>query len=377
MSKNFKTTESDNTRVDFNLLPDGQPNYNQGSISQYKPNLIDKLGDALPDTGPIGVLKGLYKGTDDNFGGLLPSGRYGSTPNKEKDFGKTLSYWADPYAAVKGAKMAVSGVKIGNKTYGTPIGRLIANSVNPEAYSSKWGDIKRTLTNKEVFKDAVLRDMPQYKIHSGLTNDRLFAWRQKFGLGKPNKDYDRILDPVGEMKYRSAKKTLSELDLSYSGVHKLDLVQDMKNTVRTHESPIDKIWNKFGKHTEDGNEYFHYKNSQDYFDGIGATGRHRLFGSYSLNKNTKINKYGEKHRTHHYYDDWDFGLNRSPKKILEEAHEQYRDNSGRYPSLWHTLKSNVPPLLQRTIGEALTRDVAFKGTAKKIEYLNSNPTWWK
>ena len=386
MSKNFKTTKSDNTRVDFNLLPDGQPNYNQGSISQYKPNLIDKIGDALPDEGPIGVLKGLYKGVDDTVFGLLPSGKYGGTPTKEKDLGNTLSYITDPYGIGKGAKMAVSGVKIGNKTYGTPIGRLIANSVEPIAYSSKWDAIKRTLTNKEVFKDAVLRDMPQYRMSADVGNDRLFAWRKKFGLGKPNRDYDRILDPVGEHKYRAAKKTLSELDLSHSGINKLDTVQEMKRTIRDHQSPLDRLWNKFGKHTEDGKEYYHYKKSGDYFKNVSrrADGNyHALFGEYGLIDKTKQgNKIVKKH---HYYDDWDFGLNRNVKKTMFD--NLYGENSTlellskiyKNPNLARTLyskaKRNIPIILQREIGDALTRDVVFKGTAKKttIPYKSDLP----
>jgi len=372
MSK-FQTARSDKTQVDYNLLPDGKPNYNQGSISQYKPNVFDKIGDALPDTGPVGVLKGLYKGTDDTLFGLLPSGKYGGTPTKEKDLGNLLSYVTDPYGIGKSAKMAVSGVKIGNKTYGTPIGKLIANSVSPVGYDSKWGAIKRTLTNKEVFKDAVLKDMPQYRItDSHYGNDRLFAWRKKFGLGKPNRDYNRILDPVGEMQNKAAKETLSDLTTKIPSKYhkKIGTYNELVEKVNNYESPLDKIWNKFGKHTEDGKEYFHYKNPSDYFDQIKMTNEgksyHNLFGNYSKVKKTKW-KNNKTTFKHHYYDDWDFGLNRGLGETLSEMNK----NTGLEHGLLSRIKGNLPTIAQRILGDALTRDVVFKGTAKQVKPLPS------
>ena len=89
-------------------------------------------------------------------------------------------------------------------------------------------------------------------------------------------------------------------------------------------------------------------------------------------------------RTHHYYDDWDFGLNRSAKNTLFEVFtdkdkistngtlgllsKMYK-NPALAKGLYKRAKKNIPITAQRILGEALTRDVAFKGTAKKIEYI--------
>tara|TARA_B100000902_G_C27311297_1_gene918582 strand:- start:167 stop:1357 length:1191 start_codon:yes stop_codon:yes gene_type:complete len=386
----------DKTKTTYELLPDGEPDY--GSIKEYKPNFIDKVKDAIPSTGPLGVLKGLYGGLDDALFGALPSGKYKEIPTNEMDTGGLLSYFANPYAYLKGAKMAVSGIKLGDKTYGTPIGKLIANSIEPINYNNKWGAIKRTLKNPKVFKDAVINDMPQYKLHPG-AEDRLFAWRKKFGLGKPNEKYNRILDPVGYNKYTASKKTVNDFK-NYN--EEFSEIKEMKDRIKNYKAPLDRIWDKFGKHTEGGKEYYHYKNSKDFFDTmqkvrtwgsspqaqaikpsglLGSTDKHNLFGYYSKKSTWKDyvpntskverKKYKDlddyfhakavedsKKRIHkvHYYDNWDFGLNRNFKEQLT--------------SDGNSIKHNLPVVIQRILGNALVRDLQFKGTAKRIKQFD-------
>lgn len=355
----------DKTKTTYELLPDGEPDY--GSIKEYKPNFIDKVKDAIPSTGPLGVLKGLYGGLDNALFGALPSGKYKEIPTNEMDAGGLLSYFANPYAYLKGAKMAVSGIKLGDKTYGTPIGKLIANSIMPKDYSNKWGAIKRTLKNPKVFKDAVINDMPQYKLPSG-AEDRLFAWRKKFGLGKPNEKYNRILDPVGYNKYTASKKTVNDFK-NYN--EEFSEIKEMKDRIKNYKAPLDKIWDKFGKHTEGGKEYYHYKNAEDYFNNINnrfyGEKIHHLFGSYALKNKIKYKKGGDfKHETHHYFDNWDFGLNKSPKNIIKDYKEDYFSRFDEEISNWDAVMDNAPSLLQRVIGDALTKNVLFKGSAKQI-----------
>ena len=52
----FNTTKPSSTKTVIPLPTYGEEKAN---IRQYKPNLIDRLGDALPDTGPIGVLSSI------------------------------------------------------------------------------------------------------------------------------------------------------------------------------------------------------------------------------------------------------------------------------------------------------------------------------
>tara|TARA_Y100001973_G_scaffold106603_1_gene185648 strand:+ start:635 stop:1624 length:990 start_codon:yes stop_codon:yes gene_type:complete len=325
MKNQFNTATPSSTKVVQNL-----PTYTDDnpSIRQYKPNLIDMIGNLLPDTGPIGVLKGLYKGTDDNLFDLLPSGNYESY-SPESDLGKTLSYIADPVGAFKTGKYIVSG--------GTPVSRLIANSVNPESYTSKVPEIMRTLKNPKVFKEAVIEDIPQYKVRSSKMEDRLFAWRKKLGLGKPNQKYNATLSPA--WRYGALKEH------------------------RESVTPIDKIWNKFGKNP-DGSYY--YKNPADYFYSKGAygSGTHGLFGSYSnkLRKDVLDPKTGFYYDIDHYKDNWDFKTNRSLKDIIQN--KGWREDR-------QTLKGNLSTLLQRYLAENLTKEVKFEGLAERLKPIPS------
>ena len=154
--KGFNTEEPSSTRVDIPVPVGADPN-RFGSIKQYRPNLIDRISNLTPDTGVSGVLKGLYQGVDDGVFGLLPSGNYGSSTPETK-LGRTMGHLADPVAipfgGLKAARHAISG--------GTPISRLIANSIEPIGYTDKWGDLKRVVTNPKVLKEAVIDDIPQY-----------------------------------------------------------------------------------------------------------------------------------------------------------------------------------------------------------------------
>ena len=321
----FNTTKPSSTKTVIDLPTYGEE---KASIRKYKPNLIDKLGNALPDTGPIGVLKGLYRGTDDNLFGLLPSGRYQSS-SKESDLGKSMSYVVDPFAFAKASKFAVSG--------GTPISRLIANSVNPETYSSKMPEIMRTLKNPKVFKEAVIKDIPQYKVRNSKMEDRLFAWRKKLGLGRPNQEYNATLSP--RWRYGALKE------------------------YREPVTPIDKIWNKFGKNP-DGSYY--YKNPADYFYAKGAhgSGTHGLFGSYSnkLRKDVLDPKTGWYYDVDHYKDNWDFKFNRSLKDIF--ANKGWRGDK-------QTFKGNLSTVIQRYLAENLTNEVKFEGLAPAFKRVPS------
>ena len=186
----FTVEEPSSTRVDMPMPIVDNPR-RHGLISEYNPNLIDKIGNLVPDTGIGGVLKGLYSGTDRNVFGLLPSGNY-ETVSPESDLGEDISFLADPIAGWKGLKHAVSG--------GTPVSRLLANSIAPKGYSNKFGELKRVLTNKKAFKGAVIDDMPQYDIGT-VHEDRLFAWRTKFGLGRPSSRYNQNLDQLRFYNY--------------------------------------------------------------------------------------------------------------------------------------------------------------------------------
>jgi len=303
----FTVEEPSSTRVDMPMpIVDNQRRH--GLISEYNPNLIDKIGNLVPDTGIGGVLKGLYSGTDRNLFGLLPSGNY-ETVSPESDLGEDISFLADPIAGAKGLrglKHTVSG--------GTPVSRLIANSINPTNYNNKWGEVKRVLSNKKLFKEAVIDDIPQYKIANpqGLSGeDRLYAWRTKLGLGKPNPKYNQNVN-------------------------------------------IDKLWNKFGTHTENGKTYHHYKKFKDFKAGVvtddmygwgqipSGRNEHALFGGYRLKEKNKYNLF--KPTKIDYYDNWDFAFNRAPLDIIKEK--------------------GLSTAVQRTIAESLLKPLEFKGTFK-------------
>ena len=96
----FNIEEPSSTRVDIPIPQEENP-YAYGSIQKSDYNLIDKISNLFPDTGPTGVLKGLYRGTDRNLFGLLPSGNY-ETPSLEADLGKDMSIIVDPLTIARG-----------------------------------------------------------------------------------------------------------------------------------------------------------------------------------------------------------------------------------------------------------------------------------
>ena len=361
--KGFNVEEPSSTRVDIPVPVGADPN-RFGNIKQYKPNLIDKIGNLIPDTEVGGVLKGLYRGVDDGVFGLLPSGNYeSSTP--ETKLGENMGHLADPFAiplaGLKTAKYAVSG--------GTPISRLIANSINPEAYSNKWPELKRVLTNPKVFKEAVIDDIPQWK-QKGIMDDRLFAWRKKLGLGKPNERFNQTLDMGQYNAAQDAKKQIkylreNEPHLDRSAYQKI--VDDYNQN-----NPIDRIWNKFGTHVEDGKTYYHYKNPDDYFEGLyfGGDTRHGLFGSYGKKRTMKGSKKFGGVLREDYYDNWDFARNTSLIDRLKKAWAIRKDPNLTKKFRKEAWKRNVideiPVGLQRGLAELLLNPLEFKGTAKKI-----------
>jgi len=96
----FNIEEPSSTRVDIPIPQEENP-YAYGSIQKSDYNLIDKISNLFPDTGPTGLLKGLYRGTDRNLFGLLPSGNY-ETPSPEADLGKDMSIIVDPLTIARG-----------------------------------------------------------------------------------------------------------------------------------------------------------------------------------------------------------------------------------------------------------------------------------
>ena len=340
MSKNrfkgFNVEESSSTRVELPVDVGSDPNQ-FGSISQYKPNLIDKIGDKMPKGVMTDLLKGLYRGADDITFGLLPSGNYQSD-SRVSDMAEKLSWGLSPKGVGKSAKYVVSG--------GTPVSRLIANSVQPIKYTDKWSELKRVLTNPKSFKEAVIDDIPQYALNNNF-QDRLFAWRKKLGLGKPNPKYNDILDPRWKNEQMWLKDQFPEIPL-----------EKYKGSV----TPIDKIWNKFGKNP-DGSYY--YKNPKDYFKGqegeFGKYGIHSLFGSYARRPKTRKGiKYED------YQDNWDFGFNRTMKEYTKEnkrlSKNPLSNTFGNLPLTYSGQTKKV--LMQRYLADKLTKPLMFKGSAK-------------
>ena len=321
MSKNrfkgFNVEESSSTRVELPVDVGSDPSQ-FGSISQYKPNLIDKIGDKMPKGVITDLLKGLYRGADDITFGALPSGNYQSD-SRVSDMAEKLSWGLSPKGVGKSAKYVVSG--------GTPVSRLIANSVQPVGYTDKWSNLSRVLKSPKLFKEAVIDDIPQY-ILGGHTQDRLFAWRKKLGLSKPNKKYDKVLKNYGE-------------------------------------ESIDDIWNKFGKNPD--GSYF-YKRSKDYREGLAKGGQHKLFGSYVRKPRTETFKYTsmddlDNYKTktvkyEDYEDNWDFAFNNPIKNLLEGSY--YITNQGTH----YRNKQNLSTLTQRYLADKLTKPLMFKGSAK-------------
>ena len=364
--KGFNVEEPSSTRVDIPVPVGADPN-RFGNIKEYKPNLIDKISGLIPDTELGGVLKGLYRGTDDALFGLLPSGNYESVTPETK-LGEQMSFIADPIAGAKGVKYAVSG--------GTPISKLIANSINPESYSNKWPELKRVLTNPKVLKEVVIDDIPQWK-QGGIMDDRLFAWRKKLGLGKPNEKYNQALDMGQYNAAQSAKKQIKYLrenhpHLDRSAYQKI--VDDYNQN-----NPIDRIWNKFGTHVEDGKTYHHYKNPDDYFEGtyIAGNTKHGLFGNYGKKRTMKGSKELGGVLREDYYDNWDFARNTSLIDRLKTAWAIRKNPNITKEFRKETWKRNVidhiPVALQRGLAEALLQPLEFKGTAKKI-YRKPSPS---
>lgn len=360
--KGFNVEEPSSTRVDIPVPVGADPN-RFGNIKEYKPNLIDRVGNLIPDTGVGGVLKGLYRGVDDGVFGLLPSGNYeSSTP--ETKLGENMGHLADPFviplAGLKTAKYAVSG--------GTPISRLIANSIKPEAYSDKWSELKRVVTNPRALKEAAIDDIPQWVPSNPQMVDRVFAWRKKLGLGKPNERYNQALDQLRFLNYNIDKKNYyraigAELGVTKGKkVTKLTSGQYLKK-MKDYEqdTPIDRLWDKFGKNP-DGSYY--YKKSKDFWDPMDSrypihtsNPKHGLFGGFNIKYRDKaldksiIQSRDFKRQKLDYYDNWDFAFNRPIKQYAEEVEQ----------SIYGQPKK---VLLQRMLAELLTKPLIFKGTVK-------------
>ena len=355
--KGFNVEEPSSTRVDIPVPVGADPN-RFGNIKQYKPNLIDKISGLIPDTEIGGVLKGLYRGTDDTLFGLLPSGNYESVTPETK-LGEQMSFIADPIAGAKGVKYAVSG--------GTPISRLIANTISPAGYDNKWPQLKRVLTNPKVLKQAVIDDIPQWAPTGHTTEDRLFAWRKKLGLGKPNEKYNETLDFGQYRAMESAKKQIKYLSenephLDRSAYQKIVDDYDQNN-------PIDRLWNKFGSHTEDGKKYYHYKNPDDYFsarDGLDYhSPRHGLFGDWGKKTRMKGSKELGGVLKEDYYDNWDFARNTSYSERMKTPLNRLF-KTGDVKGFVKRELDKLPVSLQRGLAEALLNPLEFKGTAKKV-----------
>ena len=364
--KGFNVEEPSSTRVDIPVPVGADPN-RFGNIKQYKPNLIDKISGLIPDTEIGGVLKGLYRGTDDALFGLLPSGNYESVTPETK-LGEQMSFIADPIAGAKGVKYAVSG--------GTPISRLIANSIDPQIYSNKWPELKRVLTNPRVLKEAVIDDIPQWKQkgylqgYAGL-DDRLFAWRKKLGLGKPNEKYNQALDLRRFHNYNIDKKDYHLAIGAELGVTKGKKVTELTSgqylkRIKDYEqdTPINRIWNKFGSHTEDGKKYYHYKNPDDYFRKKGKN-THGLFGNWGKKTRMKGSEELGGVLREDYYDNWDFARNRSLNKRMELPFKRLFQ-TGDVKEFVKRELNKLPVSFQRGLAEALLKPLEFKGTAKKI-----------
>ena len=361
----FNVERPSSTRVEI-PMPLGDDPARHGLISEYKPNLIDKIGNLVPDRGVGGVLKGLYSGTDSNLFGLLPSGNY-ETVSPEADLGKAISVIADPIAGLKGIKQAGKGLKHA-VSGGTPLSRLLANSIKPKGYSNKWQEVKRVLTNKKAFKEAVIDDIPQYELGYG-NEDRLYAWRTKFGLEKPNFKYNQNIDMVRHSQYKIDKAKLTKPDFTGFNIKTYEIRADGKKIyedsgeilkrVRDYEqnTPIDRLWNKFGTHMEGGKKYHHYKDPKDYFAkryeiNTGEIYKHKLFGGYHKYNKLSGSKQSGGVLRESYYDNWDFGFN----KPLKKGNYNFSNNK----------KHGWPVLVQRSLAEALLKPLEFKGTAKKI-----------
>jgi len=198
-------------------------------------------------------------------------------------------------------------------------------------------------------------------------DDRLFAWRKKLGLGKPNEKYNQTLDMGQYNAAQSAKKQIkylreNEPHLDRSAYQKI--VDDYNQN-----NPIDRIWNKFGSHTEDGKKYYHYKNPDDYFSAKDSDRlsnmRHYLFGDYGKKTRMKGSKELGGVLREDYYDNWDFARNTSLKKRMKiPLRRLLKDGVGGF--VQREIREKLPVSIQRGLAEALLNPLEFKGTAKKI-----------
>lgn len=108
----FQTAKPVSTRVDIPLPTPPNPD-RFGTIKEYKPNLMDRIGDVFPDTGPTGVAKGVYRGMDAGLLGILPSGRYQGQTGETKT-GEAIGVLADPFVvpkALKGFNLATNPIR--------------------------------------------------------------------------------------------------------------------------------------------------------------------------------------------------------------------------------------------------------------------------
>ena len=353
MSNGFNKPSS--TRVDIPMLKHTQ--HDHGSISKYRPNLIDRFGDMFPDTGPIGIAKGIYRGMDKGLLGILPSGRYEAQTGETKT-GEDIGVLADPFAVGRGARVAVSGFNLFGKKYSTPLGRLIANNIEPLHYGSKTKELIKPLTNWKAFKESVIQDIPQYQLGGNWhksrfprtrTQDRLYAWRQKFNIDHPpNPIYDERIKLNNAMKMHEREHKRLTLGQGKYGHKVTD--SELDRMIPLSDTSKD-IYKKFGVNPKTGTHY--YKKKEDYMKARWTdTDRHGVFGGYTK-------KHGSPQLSLtddiHYYDDWDFALNRSP---LDPKY--YTDTRTGEKSILGGLNT----MLQRKLGNYLTKKVEFKGSFK-------------
>ena len=187
-------------------------------------------------------------------------------------------------------------------------------------------------------------------------------------MGKPNPKYNQNLDPSGYHNYKIDKAQLSgkpnPIGFDTKGQKLYEDPEEILKRVSGYEqnTPLDRLWNKFGTHMEDGKKYHHYKNPEDYFSAKTGSNQHGLFGGYSKKTSKKREfdyktgmRYSWKRPKEDYYDNWDFSRNRSVKDIANERLEAGATKFDTYKIL-----------AQRSLAEALLKPLEFKGTAKNI-----------
>ena len=158
-----------------------------GQISKDPRNPLKQLANKIYETGPIGA--GLAAGADIlpgiPFVDLIEPPEQLMGPGMENLRGLlgkigilTSPKWGKA-GALQGSKLAVQNY---------PLNRIIANSIQPVGYESKWPAFKKVLTSPTRLKE-VLTDNPQYFMRSGTIGselsegvNRLVPYRMKFGL---------------------------------------------------------------------------------------------------------------------------------------------------------------------------------------------------